>query len=72
MNISISPKVTKTTTFSQEYNILSKTEPKTIFLKLEYAGQNENRGIYPKKFGVIFFQPFLLDSEYGGNNKKMK
>ena len=38
-----------------------------IFLKLEYAGQNENNGLYPKRFGVIFFQPLLLDSEHGDN-----
>ena len=65
MKVSKSPKVTKTTTFSQEFNIFFKTEPKTIFLKLEYAGQNENSGLYPKKFGVICFQPLLLDSEHG-------
>ena len=55
MNISKSPKVIKNTNFSQEINILSKTEPLTIFLKLEYAGQNENSGLYPKKFEVIVF-----------------
>ena len=36
-------------------------------MKLEYAGQNENNGLYPKKFGVIFFQPLLLDSKHGEN-----
>ena len=34
-------------------------------MKLEYAGQNENNGLHPKKFGVIFFQPLLLDSKHG-------
>ena len=55
MNISKSPKDTKTTTFSQEFNNFTKTELQTIFLKLEYAGQNKNSGLHPKKFGVIFF-----------------
>ena len=36
-------------------------------MKLEYAGQNENNGFYPKKFEVIFFQPLLLDSKHGVN-----
>ena len=36
-----------------------------IFLKLEYAGQNEIYGLNPKIFWVIFFQPLLLDSEHG-------
>ena len=36
-----------------------------IFLKLEYAGQNEIGGLNPKIFWVIFFQPLLLDSEHG-------
>ena len=36
-----------------------------IFLKLEYAGQNEIDGLNPKIFWVIFFQPLLLDSEHG-------
>ena len=38
-------------------------------MKLEYAGQNENNGLYPKKFGVIFFQPLLLDSKHGARHK---
>ena len=37
-----------------------------IFLKLEYAGQNEIDGLNPKIFWVIFFQPLLLDSKHGG------
>ena len=45
--------------------ISQKLSFKLFFLKLEYAGQNENNGIYPKKFGVIFFQPLLLDSKHG-------
>ena len=36
-----------------------------IFLKLEYAGQNEIDGLNPKIFWVIFFQPLLLDSKHG-------
>ena len=39
-----------------------------IFLKLEYAGQNEIDGLNPKIFWVIFFQPLLLDSEHGELN----
>ena len=40
-------------------------------MKLEYAGQNENSGLYPKKFGVIFFQPKLLDSKHGAMDYSM-
>ena len=36
-----------------------------IFLKLEYAGQNEIDGLNPKIFWVIFFQPLLLDLKHG-------
>ena len=36
-------------------------------MKLEYAGQNENSGLYPKKFRVIFFQPLLLEKKHGGD-----
>ena len=38
-------------TFSKEIHIFSKTELKTIFLKLAYIGQNQDSGLYPKNQG---------------------
>ena len=45
----------------QEINNFSKFILETIFLILEYCGQNQVSGLHPKKSGVIFFQPKLLD-----------
>ena len=42
-----------------------------IFLKLEYAGQNEIDGLNPKIFWVIFFQPLLLDSKHGAKDQSL-
>ena len=34
-------------------------------MKLAYIGQNQNSGLYPKKFGVIFFKAKLLNPKHG-------
>ena len=31
----------------------------------EYAGQNQDSGLHPKKSGVIFFKPKLLNPKHG-------
>ena len=54
-NISRSPKMLRNAIFFQEINDFSKFIRETIFLKLEYCGQNQVSGLHPKKSGVIFF-----------------
>ena len=54
-NISKSPKMPRNAIFFQEINNFSKFIRETIFLKLEYCGQNQVSGLHPKKSGVIFF-----------------
>ena len=56
--------------FFQEINDFSKFIHETIFLKLEYCGQNEVSGLHPKKSGVIFFQPKLLDAKHSVRCRK--
>ena len=54
-NISKSPKMPRNAIFFQEINIFSKFIRRTVFLKLEYCGQNQVSGLHPKKKEVIFF-----------------
>ena len=63
-NISKSPKMPRNAIFYQEINNFSKFIRETIFLKQEYCGQNQVSGLHPKKSGVIFFQPKLLDPKH--------
>ena len=54
-NNSKSSKLQKNAIFFQEINNFSKLISETIFLKLEYCGQNQVNVLHPKKSGVIFF-----------------
>ena len=54
-NISKSPKMPGNAIFFQEINNFSKFIRETIFLKLEYCGQNQVSGLHPKKSWAIFF-----------------
>ena len=49
-----SPKMTRNAIFFQEIDNFSKFIRETIFLKLDYCGQNQVSGLHPKKSGVIF------------------
>ena len=64
-NISKSPKMPRNAIFFQEINNFSKFICETIFLKVEYCGQNQVIGLHPKKSGVIFFKPLLLFKKHG-------
>ena len=54
-DISKSPKMPGNATFFQEINNFSKYIRETIFLKLEYCGQNQVSGLHSKISGVIIF-----------------
>ena len=65
-DISKSPKMPRIAIFFQEINDFLKIIRETIFSKLEHCGQNQVSGLHPKKSGVIFFKPKLLDPKHSG------